>query len=238
MDVRLSLMTGIDIPIPECQLIVHQPTIKEISYIGENAYFTGAQCLCVNKRMYGDLLEENSISNFAIFMMVISDEAQKEKKQNVKEVLTLLFPNYQIIFTPRSILFNREGENSIIDEDNFEQLQEVLKQVFCLSNAGQDNFNPANAKAKEIADKLARARQRVAAQKNTTQGSVFAQYLSILTIGLSSMSLADLMEITPFQLYDLVERYMLYVNWDLDTRARLTGGGSENKPDNWMKIIH
>ena len=232
-------MTGIDIPIPECQLIMHQPTLKEISYIGEEAYFRGAQYLCLNSSMYKDLVQEGFISNFAVFMMVILDETQKEKKQDVKEVLTLLFPSYQIIFTPRSILFNREGENLIIDEGNFEDLQKVLRQVFCLSNAAQDAFNPANEAAKAIADKLMKARQRVAAEKNKgNNGSIFAQYLSVLTVGLSSMSLFELMDLTPFQLYDLVERYMLYVNWDLDIRSRLAGGSSESKPDNWMKIIH
>jgi hypothetical protein len=35
MDIRLSLMTGADIPIPSCQLIMHQPSIKEIGMIGE-----------------------------------------------------------------------------------------------------------------------------------------------------------------------------------------------------------
>jgi hypothetical protein len=35
MDIRLALMTGIDIPISEINMSVHQPTLKEISYIGE-----------------------------------------------------------------------------------------------------------------------------------------------------------------------------------------------------------
>jgi hypothetical protein len=34
-DYRLSLMAGIDIPIPELQLTVHVPTIKDIAYMGE-----------------------------------------------------------------------------------------------------------------------------------------------------------------------------------------------------------
>jgi hypothetical protein len=41
MDIRLALMCGSDIPVPECQVVVHQPTIKEISFVGENGYFTG-----------------------------------------------------------------------------------------------------------------------------------------------------------------------------------------------------
>ena len=83
-----------------------------------------------------------------------------------------------------------------------------------------------------------RARQIVAAQKGGNKGSVLTQYLSILTVGLGSMSLKDLTSLTMFQLYDLVERYMLYVNWDLDVRTRLAGGKPDSKPDNWMKVIH
>jgi len=36
----LALMTGVDIPIPELQLTLHQPTIKEISLLdSELSYF-------------------------------------------------------------------------------------------------------------------------------------------------------------------------------------------------------
>jgi hypothetical protein len=52
------------------------------------------------------------------------------------------------------------------------------------------------------------------------------------------MSLKDCLNLTMYQLYDLVERYMLYVNWDIDLRSRLAGGKPDSKPDNWMKIIH
>ena len=235
MDYRLSLMSGIDIPIPECRLILHQPTIKEISYIGEVNFFTGAQCLCINKSMYTGHDIKN---NFSLLMMLMSDENTKDKKESVKQVLTLVFPNYRIFFTPRAISFNCNDETFTIDEDNFDSLQEVLKKVFCLGSAGQESFNPANEKAKEIADKLMRARARVAAQKGDGVGSIFTQYLSILSVGLGSMSLQELLNLTIFQLYDLVERFMLYMNWDLDIRSRLAGGKAEGKPDNWMKVIH
>lgn len=235
MDYRLSLMSGIDIPIPECKLILHQPTIKEISYIGEVNFFTGAQCLCINKSMYQG---HDIKSNFSLLMMLMSDETTKDKKESVRQVLTLIFPNYKIFITPRAISFNYNDETFTIDEDNFDNLQEILKKVFCLGASGQESFNPANAKAKEIADKLMRARARVAAQKGEGTGSIFTQYLSILSVGLGSMSLQELLNLTVFQLYDLVERFILYMNWDLDIRSRLAGGKSEGKPDNWMKVIH
>lgn len=232
-DIILPLMTGIDIPIPECCLILHQPTIKEISYIGEKAYFTGAQCLCLTSSMY-----EDGGTNFSVFMKLMREEKAKDKRKDVESVLMLLFPSYNIIFTPRSILFNQNEESFIIDEGNFEDLQKILEQVFCLNKNGQQSFNPGNKAAKAIADKLMRARQRVAEEKHEGVGSMLAQYSSILTIGLESMSLQDVIELTVFQLYDLVERFQLYMAWDIDARSRLAGGKPDSKPEDWMKVIH
>ena len=52
------------------------------------------------------------------------------------------------------------------------------------------------------------------------------------------MALEDCMNLTLYQLYDLIERFSLYTNWDIDIRSRLAGGKSDKKPDNWMKNIH
>ena len=144
------------------------------------------------------------------------------------------------MFTPRSLIFQHESGNVTIDENNFEILQEYIRSVFCSKSGPMDQqaFNPANAKAKEIADKLMRGRQRVAEINGTANSSVFSQYLSSLTVGLNSMSLNDLLNCTMFQLYDLLERYLLYTNWDIDLRSRLAGAKPDSKPDNWMKNIH
>lgn len=241
MDTRLALMCGTDIPVPECQLVVHQPRIKEISYIGEGDFFSGIQCLCLNKSMF--IKDETVLAdtnNFQIFMTIMSEKEAADKKFAVQQVCTLLFPDYKAVFTPRSILLNKEGQSLMIDESNFEYLQETVSDICCLKTGPMDQttFNPADKKAQEIAEKLMRGRQRVAAQKGQSNTSVFTQYLSILTIGSSSMSLSELTNLTMYQLYDLVERYMLYVNWDMDVRCRLAGGKPDSQPDNWMKNIH
>lgn len=214
MDIRLALMTGSDIPVPSCQLTIHQPTIKEIGMIGEKEFFVGAQCLCIEKSMY---IQDESVlsttSNFQIFMTIMSERQEVEKKNNVLAVLKLLLPDYKVMFTPRALLFNHQDGNVMIDENNFENLQEVFQQIFCLSAAGQQAFNPANDAAKKIADKLMRARQRVAAQRQAEggDGSIFGQYLSVLTIALH-IPLQQVAELTMYQLYDLMERYSLYTN--------------------------
>ena len=236
-------MCGTDIPVPECQLVIHQPRIKEISFIGEQDFFIGAQCLCLNKTMF--IEDKNVLSNtnnFQIFMTIMQEKETKDKKQSVIDVLQLLFPDYKPLFTPMSLVLNpiNGGESKTIDESNFENLQEVLRSVFCVNEGPMDQqtFNPANAKAKEIADKLMRGRKRIAEQKAAGNNSIFSQYLSILTVGLDSMSLQNLIDLTMFQLYDLIERFGLYTSWDIDVKSRLAGGKPDKEPDNWMKNIH
>lgn len=240
MDTRLSLMCGTDYPVPECQLVIHQPRIKEIAFIGEADFFTGIQCLCLNKSMFvkdESLLRDTN--NFQIFMTIMSEKEAADKKFAVQQVFTLIFPKYKVMMTPRSVLLSGDGMTIQIDERNFESLQAALTNICCLKTGPMDqqSFNPANAKAREIAEKLMRGRAKVAAEKGQSNISIFSQYLSILTVGLH-IPMQELMDLTMFQLYDLVERYMLYINWDMDVRCRLAGGKPDNQPDNWMKNIH
>lgn len=241
MDIRLALIAGSDIPIPECQLTLHQPTIKEISFMGEEDFFKGVQCLCLHKAMFVEDKDAlSNINNFQIFMTMMMDKETVDKKNSVLQLLNILFPKYKVMITPRSLLFQGEGDSHMVDESNFEHMQEIIRVVFCANTGPMDQqaFNPANDQAREIAQKLMRGRQRVAAQKGGSTQSAFSRYLSILTIGLNSMSLQDLVNLTMYQMYDLLERYMLYMNWDINIRTRLAGGKPDSQPEDWMKDIH
>ena len=242
MDIRLALMTGADIPIPECQVTIHQPSIKEISFIGEDVFFKAVQCICLHKSMFvqdKDVLED--INNFQIFMTIMQEKETLDKKEAVKQLFLITFPKYNVMISPRSLIFRSidNNETFTVDENNFDSLQEVMRLVFCSKEGPMDQqaFNPANAKAKEIAEKLMRGRQRVAELNGSANSSIFSQYLSSLSIGIH-ISILELENYTMFQLFDSLERYSLYTNWDIDIRSRLAGAKPEGKPENWMKNIH
>jgi hypothetical protein len=125
------LAAGLDIPIPECQVIIHQPRVKEIGMMGENDFNTGAQILCIDRNSFSegkDLPIE--VTNFNLLMSLLNEKEAADKKQTVKAVLALVLPDYQIILTPRSILCNKDNENLIIDEGNFDNFQKILKKIF------------------------------------------------------------------------------------------------------------
>ena len=241
MDNRLALMTGTDIPIPECQLIIKQPRIKDISFLGETDFFIGVQTLSINKSMV--VVEDKSvldqINNFQVFMTVINEKEMQDKRKKVEAVFQL-FGLGKPSYTPQSlILTDNNNETHLIDANNFDYLQDAIKLVTCAQNGPMDQqaFNPSDKKAREIAQKLMRGRQRIAEERAGNNNSVFSQYLSILSVGIHQ-SLLELMKLTMFQLYDLVERFSLYLSWDIDIKSRLAGAKPDKEMDNWMKNIH
>lgn len=233
-------MTGIDIPAPECALILHQPSLVEISYLGEINFFTALQCVCLNKTMFSqDKTVLSNITNFQIFMTIMHEKETADKKDSVIQFLSMILPAYKVSLTPRAIVCIQPEQSPImIDNDNFEIFQEYVRMIFCINSALQEQqaFNPANAKAKEIADKIMKGRKRVAEIKGG-QGSIFSRYLSILSVGLQ-LSLRELCNLTMYQIYDLMERFSLHTAWDIDIRCRMAGGKPDKAPDDWMKDIH
>lgn len=249
---KLSLMTGIDIPVPALELTIHQPTIKEISYLGELDYFQTLQLLCFNK---ATLIAANpqgasrlsTMSDFQLFMTLVGNADQQEtfaRQNKICSVLTLFLPGYIVQFLPTGLYFNnaQKKHSFTLNETNFQILKDVLYEVSGINNStgGQNsNFNPKGEKAARIAAKLMRGRARAAQSSHgdSIEG-MLGRYVSILTVGLSSMSLEDCLNLTVYQLYDLIERYGLYTGWDLDIRSRLAGGKPDEKPDDWMKDLH
>ena len=131
MDYRLAMMCGNDLPVPQCQIIVHQPRIKEIGMIGEQDFFIGAQCLTINSSMFVQdkgLLPD--INNFQIFMTIMNEKESRDKKNSTLQVLQILFPKYKPMMTPRSLILIGENQQVLIDENNFEYLQDILRMIF------------------------------------------------------------------------------------------------------------
>ena len=167
MDCRLLLATGGNYPVPECQLTLHQPTMAEIAMIGEEDFFVGIQMLTLNKMMFNlDNSVLSTTNDFQIFMTIINQKETADKKQSVQQVLTLILPDFKVSFTPQSLLISGKDGIKVLDENNFQYFQDAIKEIFCLkSGTNSDTYNPADDKAKEIAEKLMRGRQRVAAEK-------------------------------------------------------------------------
>lgn len=238
-------MAGIDIPIPELQLTIHVPTIKDIAYMGEKKFFTAVQYLCLNKeQLIQDKTLLSSLSNFQVLMKVLEQSTDKDKKNSIIMLLKLLFPDYIAMITKNSIILTIVGgkEPVLIDNNNFDLFQSVIKEILCVNSLFQgDNvvYNPVNDAAKKIADKIMRGRQKVAKIKGEDgSDSVLTRYISILTIGTNTLTINDCLNLNLFQLFDLMERYNAFIEWDVDLRVRFAGGKPEQQVKSWMRDLH
>lgn len=242
---ELLLLSGNDLPFLEAQINIHQPTMKEIAYIGEENFFIGCELLNFSK----DILSEEDKSNledktnFEILMSIMRDNSSiaKKNKTCAMMVLMLIFPEYKIILEKDSISLIKQNEKHLINNSNFESFKNILVEMFCLNFTNKDkkNYNPGNSMAKKIADKLKKGNEKVAKLKGEKHKiSLFNRYISILSVG-ENKDMNSLMQYTVYQLYDEFKRFELKQHYDIYIKAKLAGAQNLNEEiDDWMKDIH
>lgn len=240
---ELLLLSGNDVPFMEAEIAIHQPTLKEIAYIGEENFYSGCGVLNFSK---DNLSEEDRInlrtkSDFEILMSMIMDSshpAMRKNAVNANMVLTLLFPGCRIKFSPKAIYLINEGESHSINSNNFENFKEILNAIFCLKGRGDEqSYNPGGELARKIAEKFKQRKQKIAEQQGEQKIAILSRYASILAVG-EQKSLNDLMQYTVYQIFDEFERFELKEQFDLYIRAQLAGARDLKEVDNWKKDIH
>lgn len=237
-------MVGTDVPAPELQLVIHQPTVNDIAFMGEKEFFIAMQYLCVDKESLiqdEPLLE--SLTNFQVIMKILNQTKDKQKVVFIQTFFSILFPESQCVILPSSIILSEKDKTPIvIDDNNFQIFQNYLKKILCVSSIFQgDNivYNPANEAAKKIADKLMWGRRKAAKLKNkeNKSNSVLTRYISILIVA-RIINLEESKKLTLFQLFDLMERFSAFTEWDIDLRARLAGGKPDKIVESWMRDLY
>lgn len=252
---KLLLLSGNEIPFIQAQLTVHQPTLKEIAYIGEESFFVGCEYLnfSKNKLKEQDKNHLGSFSSFEILMTMIKEdnEVVKKYKTCMELVLLLLFPQYRIDFLPMSIMIskldeNEKRENHLIDQNNFEEFQNIIKQIFCFKEIMKDDidekYNPKGSQAQALVQKFKQRQKRLAKIKNQNKHqqlstSIFSRYISILAVG-EKKNINELFQYTVYQLFDEFHRFRMKQDFDLYAQAKLAGAKDLEEIENWMGEIH
>lgn len=241
---ELLLLSKNDIPFIEAQVNVHQPTISEISLIGEEKFWSGCQFLNFSKSML-DLEDKQDLENtsdFEVFMSIMCSSEKLEYKNNAKMILTLLFPEYQFKYTQQEILMIGTTGMTRINQENFDAFKEILVSIFILSDISGSaaGYNPADRRAAKIAEKLQKGKNRVNKAKGIDKPSkvaILSRYISILAVG-EHKSINDFMQYSVFQLKDEFERYQKKQAYDMYIQAKMAGATDLDDVDNWMDDIH
>lgn len=243
MNNELLLLSKNDIPFQEAQVNIHQPSISEISLISEESFWSGCQFLVFSKDIIKDLGEKDleNIPDFEIFMSIMCNSQIEEYKNNTKLVLTLLFPNYEIQFTPSDLLLIGEKGIARINSTNFDIFKNILISMFGLEElrGSVSKYNPCGKRAERIAEKFKKAKQKKEKNKGNQKNKValLSRYISILAVG-EHKDINQLMQYTVFQLKDEFQRYQKKIIFDNYLQAKLAGAKDIEDVDNWMDDIH
>lgn len=246
---KLLLQSINDVPFPQAQLVIHQPTIKEIAYIGEKAFFLGCNFLNFSKEKFLSAEDNSNLSNktnFEVLMSIIKNsQGSKEMKLSVHYlllVLNLIFPSYEISFGDNNIiLIDNQAEKHFIDNKNYETFKTLVCEIFCLNKASEENndYNPSGDLARQLAEKMKKGREKAAAAKGEDQKdiSILNRYISILSVG-EKKDKNELMNYTIYQLFDEFQRFNLKQDYDIYFKLKIAGAKDVKEVDNWMKEIH
>ena len=247
----LALISGTDIPFRQGGLIIHQPILKEISFIGQDAFFTGCQYLNFSKQILREQDKKHlgNLNDFEILMTIIKkdDIAIKRIKTCMELVLLLLFPNYKISFLPRSIMLTRKIDQNLqrhlIDENNFQVFKEMIAQIFCLKQTKNTlKYNPGGPQARALVQKFKKRQEKLARLKSRGQQeeqsiSILSHYVSILAVG-QKKDMNSLLQYTVYQLFDEFQRFKRKESFDIYVQAKMAGAQDLEEIDNWMGDIH
>ena len=244
-------LSGQEVPIIDCNIFISPPTIKQILAYGEDNFLVNLNLLIHTDKLVEQVRQGNSqleiFSDFQVLIAALLNE--KQLKRKVLDFLVLLFPKYQKILIKEAAIdfYIVQEEKEIlvgkIHPFNFEAFQNILSDLFePKMEDDKFDYNPTNDKAKEIAEKLKKGREKANRQKNGDDGpqSMFARYVSILSIGMS-MDVNIFFNYTPFQLYDAFLRYNSKVAYDIFQKISTTPFMDVSKmeaPDDWTRNLY
>ena len=236
-------LSGQDVPIQECNIVIHQPTIKQIVLFKETSFINAVQLFGNIDENIQKIRENNPLMNeYSDFQLLMAMLNQSDDiKNNVNNFFELVFPHYTIEIRDTDISFyNGENRVGMINPFNYTVFCQTVNNLFGLSS--EKKYNPANKKAEELAEKFKKRAEILAKKKGKSNEapSLFASYISILAIGMN-IDINILFNYTPFQLYDTFTRYWKKVSSDFYQRVStmpMMDTSKMEEPDSWTDNLY
>lgn len=236
----LQTISGIDIPVEGLGLTIHQPRINEIAILGQHNYFIALQVFRLNKQMLK--VQTPEATDWAIFCQSVDQKITgiKSTRALVTNFLQL-FMKDKIMIGPRSLIVTTPEGIVNIEPEDFPKFQQLISNVGGASilQPQEETFNPKNRRAAEIAEKMKKARSRLAKVKTAESGipqeaeGFLARYVrAVATV--TANSLEQVSNMTLHQLTTVMQTYLAWEAYDLEIKSRLAGAKSDKQLVHWM----
>jgi hypothetical protein len=173
-------------------------------------------------------------------MAIMNNGENSIHKQGARDLLTLLFPEDTVVFEKDKILLQKENFTSVIQEENFDEFQNIIREMFFSGlDEEQKSYDPADKQASKIAEKIKKGKSKAAKSKGSENDDFefYSQYASILAVGLKK-DINELMNYTVYQIKSEFKRFQAKNASDFYLKARLAGAQDLEEVKDWMSEIH
>lgn len=256
----LTLITGGNIIINDPPVEIQQPSIKQISLVGEREFFRSLNIFDIDSEPLVNFIngvenidaEEKELmieaiteyDNLLFFMkssFIGEGQDQFQIVDMAKVVFNLIMPDYEFVFNQETgdMLLMNQKENShsiVVDREFFDLLKDIANQIFLLDKFFGTSAQPEMSEgARRIAQKMEESEKKIRRMKGEeAEGtSYFARILSVMGL---KKELEYLSSLTVYQLDNQFERMNLFVSYDQSLKAHLAGATNIEITD-WYKKI-
>lgn len=223
IDTKLKLLAGLPITVETFGLI--RPLIlKEIIEYGYDKYIRMLNMMCLTNEHFGENLPKE-FNEFDVLLLVSDDEVKGFLKESLQLFLQdeiHLFPENQVI-----AVGTNEKDLRIINRKNFLDIRKIIQlQNYVLSVEDSENVSLKDEKAKEVAERMRKAREevkRIKNKDNLEEESDFFDLLSSISSKSNSMNKIELLNLTIFQIYEEFKRLNHIDQYQTNIMAMLQG---------------
>lgn len=211
-------------PIVVSGIAVQSVSLNEVSRIGIDAFgrFLSLVCSSLSDLPLTDL--PDGVTYFDILFSAACEDA--EERETIYKAFEIFFGDRPTVDPENGTFLFPSG--ATINRDNFREIQFVTKLRNGINEKGDEDYDPADEKAKAVIERMKAMRKKVAKQRKAETGGVsMGDLISAVAAGLG-LSLNEVMEYDMFQFNDQVARMRLFKDYDTGVEALVHGAKAED----------
>lgn len=238
----LQLKCLANLPITIDNISIKPKTLIDIVDLGYSVYNQYLNIFCFNAHEVSKVFNTKDLTHYQYICGLIFDGRYSSFIFNAVKY----FLNIDIKVHESGIMYYvKDNTPIIIEENTFNDIAYAiqLQNALIKDESNAEVYDPADAKAKAIIEKLKKSREKLnkAKKKNgdEEQGLTLLELISVVSCNCNNLNIINVWNLNLFQFNDQFNRMVLLDNYRVNIRALLAGAKQEEmEMENWMKKIH
>lgn len=219
---------------------IYSPTLDKIAEISEDKYnyYLSILLFEINqiKNNFNDEDCQKIVDNYTVF------EFMSQKSLYDESFRSLMLDALSFFFCEEVKFYNGVfyfDENRVFNNENFKQMRYILKFQNCIEDKKDNEEKFVNDKAREIAEKLKQAKEKINKIK-AKQGEVLSLFdlISAFSANSKNTGILDVWKLSIYQFNDQFKRMQIIEEYDINIRSLLAGADPKKiNIEHWAKKI-